>query len=292
MRKEESTGKVVGVWQRSWYRPDLGALARHQIASAREKLGLSHAQFADILESLLGWQPSPEVVESWETIATPPGDVVLAAGLAAQSVPRDIVAVALSKGAERVVELLSAVIGDLERITGSPDVVRTFSMRGLITRPEWNGIIRGSHTHIWLYGMAEMGYASDDEVPSILRVAASKGCDIRVLLLDPTYTGITDIDQDEGNPPGTLSVRVRAALARFERMRAACDGHMHIRLFSSAPNLSIVRGDNRMFVTPYMRFFIGSNSPTFDLKDSGGSLFDRYTRHFENVWKLAGEWIV
>lgn len=288
--REKDARKVVGVWQRPGYRPDLAALARHQIASAREKLGLSHMQFADILEPLLGWRPSPEVVESWETLATPPGDVVLAAGLAAQSVPRDIVAVALSRGAEKVVELLSTVIGDLERIAGSPDVVRTFAMRGLITRPEWNRIIRGSRTHIWLYGMAEMGYASDDEVSSILRMAASDGCDIRVLLLDPMYTGITDIDQDEGNPPGTLCVRVRAALARFKRMRQACDGRMHIRVFNTPPSVSIVRGDDRMFVTPYMRFFIGSNSPTFDLKDSGGNVFDRYARHFENVWKLAGEW--
>jgi hypothetical protein len=287
----ETTGKVIGLHQRAGYRPDLASLARHQVAAARQKLGMTHAQFADELARLLSWRPSPEIVQSWEEDATPPGDVILAVGLAAQG-PRDILPIPLSRSAERVVDLVDALCVDLERIAGAPDVVRAYAMRGLVARPEWNDLIRGSARHLWLYGMAEMGYSVDDQVPAIHAQAAASGCDVRVLLLDPTYPAADDIDMDEGNPPGTLAPRVRAALARFAAMRNQPGGRgIQLRVYNAAPTVSIVRGDQRMLVTPYMRFFAGSNSPTFELADQGDAkTFDRYARHFETMWAQAKEW--
>jgi hypothetical protein len=287
----EHRGKVIDLHQHSAYRPDLAALSRDQVSSARERLGLSRQDFADVLAPLLGWKPSAELVEGWETRATPPGDVILAVGLATQTTRSEVLTVALSAEAEKVVGLMSSVMGEVEKIAGSPDVVRAYAMRGLIGRPKWNGFISGTTQSLWLYGMAEMGYAVDDETPSILRAAAQNGCDIRVLLLDPEYAGITDIDEDEGNPAGTLSPRIRAAHARFLAMRDDCDGQMQVRLYNAPPTVSIVRADHRMLVTPYMRFFAGSNSPTFELVHTpSGNVFNRYTRHFDNMWNLAKEW--
>jgi hypothetical protein len=280
---------VVPLVHQARYRPDLAAIARAQVASARDRLGLTYDEFADLLAPLLGWAPTGPVVESWETIATPPGDVILAVGLATQGQQSSVVQLAMTSGAERVIDLLSSVVDDLERVAGSPDVVRAYAMRGLIARPEWNRIIEGTRTNLWLYGMAEMGYALDDQVPGLLADAAARGCDIRVLLLDPDYAAINDIDLDEGNPAGTLSPRIRAALARFAAMSERC-ATMQIRLYHATPTISIVRGDDRMLVTPYMRFFTGGNSPTFELQNAGGNLFDRYARHFENTWNLAKGW--
>jgi len=46
-----------------------------------------------------------------------------------------------------------------------------------------------------------------------------------------------------------------------------------------------------MLVTPYLRFFIGSNSPTFEFRaDQAPKMFTRYARHFENTWNLAEDW--
>jgi hypothetical protein len=57
------------------------------------------------------------------------------------------------------------------------------------------------------------------------------------------------------------------------------------------PTVSVVRGDDRMLVTPYLRFFIGSNSPTFEFRaDQAPKMFIRYARHFENTWNLAEDW--
>ncbi len=262
--RRDRGGKVVDLHSHAAYRPDLAALARTQVSSARDKLGLTQDEFAEVLAPLLGWSPSAELIEGWETQATPPGDVLLAVGLATQSTPREILSVALSADAEKIIG---------------------------IARTEWNDIVRDATQSLWLYGMAEMGYAIDDETPSILRTAADRGCSIRVLLLDPHFPGIPDIDVDEGNPPGTLSPRIRASVAKFRAIQDKCGGQMLLRLYNAQPTVSIVRADERMLVTPYMRFFAGSNSPTFELvRTPNGKVFDRYTRHFENTWDLAEEW--
>jgi hypothetical protein len=249
---------------------------------------MTHAEFADYLGSTLGWAPTAAAVKRWEQGSIPPGDVVLAAAVISQDVPGDVLTLPLSPGAERRAGLMSAIGPALDH--GS-ETVTPYADRGLITRQQWNGIIRDAVSELWLYGMAEAGYANDDEVPGIVADAAAKGCRIRVLLLNPDYPGTDRIDDDEGSPPGTLATRTRASLARFARMQRKCSGQMHIRIYDGHPTLSVVRGDNRMLVTPYLRFFIGSNSPTFELHaDHAPKMFARYARHFENTWTTAKDW--
>lgn len=92
--------------------------------------------------------------------------------------------------------------------------VTPYADRGLVTREQWNGIIRGATGELWLYGMAEYGYASDADVPGILQRATARGCRIRILLLNPGSAVSAVIDQDEGHPPGTLAAPSRRGPAR------------------------------------------------------------------------------
>jgi hypothetical protein len=40
-----------------------------------------------------------------------------------------------------------------------------------------------------------------------------------------------------------------------------------------------------------LRYFIGSNSPTFEFRaDQAPKMFTRYARQVENIWKLAEDW--
>ncbi|HEY3954619.1 MAG TPA: hypothetical protein VGM53_14695 [Streptosporangiaceae bacterium] len=72
-------GQVVQLGGRAGYQPDFRALACGEVSSARAALGLGVAEFAARLGHLVGWQPAPQVIESWERgMAPPPGDVVLA----------------------------------------------------------------------------------------------------------------------------------------------------------------------------------------------------------------------
>lgn len=80
-----SSPRVVRLANRAQYRPDLAELARQQVASARAAIDAATAEFAALLSPLLSWELSAEVVESWETDAVPPGDVMVAAGLVSQN---------------------------------------------------------------------------------------------------------------------------------------------------------------------------------------------------------------
>jgi transcriptional regulator with XRE-family HTH domain len=169
--------------------------------------------------------------------------------------------------------------------------VRPYADRGLVSREQWNALISGASRELWLYGMAEYGYATDDEVPGMLRRATSRGCLVRVLLLNPGSPQSAVIDRDEGNPPGTLAVRTRAALSWFSAMRRQCGPRMRVRVYDEYPTVSVVRSDDCMLATPYLRFFIGSNSPTFEFRsDEAPRMFTRYARHFESTWKHAEDW--
>jgi hypothetical protein len=184
------------------------------------------------------------------------------------------------------------VASDESEAASAQAMVGAYSGRGSITRRQWNRTIEGASEHVWLYGMAEFGYATDEEVPAILANSAGRGCDIRILLLDPEFRAVAEIDEDEGSPAGTLSTRIRAALARFERMREQCGNGFDIRIYDSHPGVSLVRGDDRIIVTPYLRFFTGSNSPTFEFRAGSASrIFERYERHFRHVWDLSKDWL-
>ena len=74
---------VVHIGSRPDYRPDFRGLASAQVRAAREKLHLDHEHFAAYLGTLLGWTVMPTTVARWEDGAVPPGDVVLAAAVAA-----------------------------------------------------------------------------------------------------------------------------------------------------------------------------------------------------------------
>ena len=282
---------VVSLRARTSYRPDYKRLASEQVSAARVKLGLSSAEFADYLGELLGWTVTPAAVERWEQGSIPPGDVLLASAVASRETAGDVLAFPLSASAERTTDLLGG-IGFIPEQAGDPTgAVLPYADRGLITRRQWNDIIRGAADQLWLYGMAEFGYASDDDVPGIITEAAAAGCQVRILLLDPDHEGTADIDADEGSPPGTLTARIRAALARFTRMREEAGPNMRIRTYSTYPTVSVIRGDDRMLVTPYLRFSVGSNSPTFEFTQaSARKMFARYARHFDQIWRLAKDW--
>ena len=78
--------KLVDLTSRAKYRPDVVGLACGKVAATRAQLGLSEAEFAVELSRLLSWEPSADVVRSWERAAAPPpGDVIAACAILAPS---------------------------------------------------------------------------------------------------------------------------------------------------------------------------------------------------------------
>ena len=69
------------------YRPDYSKLSSSRIVAARQKLGLTHAEFADYLSDALGWPVYESAVKRWETRKAPPGDALLACDAITQGTP-------------------------------------------------------------------------------------------------------------------------------------------------------------------------------------------------------------
>lgn len=85
----DESGQVINLSSRTGYAPDMASLARSHVVNARERLGLTPAEFAVVLEPFLDWPVSGGVIENWETTGTPRGDALLAIGIVARASPLD-----------------------------------------------------------------------------------------------------------------------------------------------------------------------------------------------------------
>jgi len=83
----QASSGVVSIRAHASYRPDYSTLASAQVVAARQKLGLTHAGFADHLTGSLGWPVYESAVKRWETSKAPPGDALLACAAILQGVP-------------------------------------------------------------------------------------------------------------------------------------------------------------------------------------------------------------
>lgn len=173
-----------------------------------------------------------------------------------------------------------------DEVTKPPDVDG-----GRTSREQWNEIIDGATREVWLHGICEYGYATDDDMPDIFARATARGCQVRVLLLNPDSPESVAIDRDVGYFPGVIAARTEAALTHFTAMRHRCGPRMQIRVCDKRPKVSVVRGDGIMLATPHMPFIFGSNSPTFKFHaDETPMLFTRHTLLFESNWNNAQDW--
>ena len=77
---------VTDLRTRRRYTPDLVSLTCSQVAAARERSGLSAAEFAAELGRLLKWPrpPDPDLVRAWESTVDPPGRVLTACAMISQ----------------------------------------------------------------------------------------------------------------------------------------------------------------------------------------------------------------
>src|SRR4029077_18931589 len=139
-RRRESgavdTRNVVNIGEHGRYQPDFAGLASSQVRAARTKRRMDYDHFAALLSELVGWDVCPGVVERWESYATPPGDIVLAAATLAQEVPGDVLALPLNEGAGRKAAMVSAIGPALDSM-GDSSVI-SYTDRSLVTRDQWN----------------------------------------------------------------------------------------------------------------------------------------------------------
>jgi len=250
---------VVDLGSRVGYRPDMAALARTQVATARERLGLTPEEFAAVLKPLLGWGPSPGVVTNWETDATPPGDVLIAASIVTQSSP--LSADEIDSG-----DLLHQLLGNRYA-----DVEAVFPTRSEFMAAVPPPSLLADATTIDAAGLSLnllcQQYADQD-----LRALIENGATARCLFLAPYGTAIAAREHEEGYPQGHLSALTemnrQILLQRVrERLPEAARDRLHVATYDATIRFNLLLVNNEVgVIQPYLSTARGVESPTFLLR--------------------------
>jgi Domain of unknown function (DUF5919) len=268
---EEAPRNVIDLRGRSAFKPDLAALARNEIAGARGRLGLSYDEFAKVLTPLLGWSPTPTVIEAWETSSTPPGDAILAAGVASQAGPLDMAS-----------DLIGQILG--RRFS---DVQAVYATRTefLADVPPHN--LFDEATDVRAAGLS-LNLLCQSVPDDQLRAIAERGGRLECLFLAPFGKAIGAREVEEGYPAGHLSSltemnvqildqRVRA------RLPAELRDRVHVATYDEPIrfNLTVIDRDIAI-VQPYLHGARGLESPTFLIhrQPSAAGLFDTFDQTY------------
>jgi hypothetical protein len=255
---DRTLGDVVDLRTRAGYKPDMAALARAQVASARERLGVSTAEFADVLRPLLGWAPSAGVVENWETTATPPGDVLIATGVILESAPYESVD---RDGPDLVTQLLGRRFADLDAVFAT----RSEFASELPPQAMFEGA-----TEIHAAGLS-LNLFCQQYPEDQLRRLIENGATVECLFLAPYGKAIAARELEEGYAPGHLSALTEMNIQILEqrvrrRLSDATRGRLRIATYDQTIRFNIILIDRQVgVVQPYLPGARGVESPTFVL---------------------------
>jgi Domain of unknown function (DUF5919) len=272
-------GEVIDLRTRLGYRLDLASLARDQITQAREHLQLDAAAFADVLATLLGWTPTAEMIDSWETTTAPPGDVLVAASIASRGAfqPTDF-----HPGNDLISELVGSRFADVTAIYAS----RSEFAANMPAHSIFDGALDVKAAGLSLNMLCQQ-YADD----RLARIVTDGGT-LRCLFLDPEGDAIKTRELEEGYPAGTLSTLTALniqILLRRVRDRLPSDRRDALRVATyDEPirfNVMIIDGE-LCIMQPYMREVRGVDSPTFVIqkRPARSGLFPIFDEMFNAMW--------
>ncbi len=152
----------------------------------------------------------------------------------------------------------------------------------------WNSFTEAGVSEVWLLGMAEAGFAHDEKFHKIVSNGTDQGCNYRFLLLDPNSQSAGEVDEKERKSglPGSIEGSIRQFLD-MQKKNQNKKGKVELRIHSSTPQVSIVRSDDHLLVTPYMFYRNGDSSFTLHIHKTRDGIFDHYVEFFEKTWENA-----
>jgi hypothetical protein len=269
---------VVDLGSRPGFRPDMAALARTQVAAARESLGLTTAEFAAVLRPLLGWGPSPGVITNWETTATPPGDVLIAAGIVSRAAP---LSTDEFDGDDLVHQLVGNRYADVEAVFAA----RSEFMSALPPQTLFAGA-----TTIKAAGLS-LNLLCQQFTDGDLRALIEGGTTAHCLFLEPHGTAIAAREDEEGYPKGHLSALTemnrQILLQRVrQRLPGVAQERLQVGTYDETIRFNIILVNREIgVIQPYLSTARGVESPTFLVRR-------RSTRHgLFGVFEQMFEWL-
>lgn len=273
--------KVVDLRTRSGYQPDVAGLAREQVAAARAALDVDAHEFANLLGPLLGWKPSADAVESWETETVPPGDVVVAAGLAAHGATQG----AANPSSDLVGRLVAERFGDLSAV---------FTTRSAFAAAMPPETLFGDASDIRAAGISLNSLCQQHADQKTIELIEA-GTTMRCLFLDPASEAMRVREIEEGFPRGQLATLTEINIETLSRrvgdqLSPTARGRLQVAVYSQTVRFNITLIDGATCVMqPYLPASRGVESPTFLIHRHSPStgLFPLFEQTFTALWETG-----
>ncbi|MEZ5411213.1 MAG: DUF5919 domain-containing protein [Acidimicrobiales bacterium] len=282
---DDRQAEVVSIHSRGGYQPDMGAIARSHISSARQRLGMTPGEFAEVLSPMLGWEVTAGVVERWETTnAVPPGDALIAAGIVSRAAP--VRADSTNSDDDLVHQMLGTRFADVEAVF----VTRSEFITQVPLRDLFDGAKSIDAVGLSLNLICQQ--FPDDE----LRALIESGAKVRCAFLAPWQTAMQRREEEEGYNAGQLSTLTEMNLQILsqrvhQRLAPEHREQLEIRTYNNTIRFNIMVVDHTVAVVqPYMPTQRGIESPTLLVRSrkAGAGLFSIFERTFEWIWERSG----
>jgi hypothetical protein len=166
------------------------------------------------------------------------------------------------------------------------EVVEIFPHRNSIPADLWDRLLEDTKEHIEVLSLAALFLVERPSFAKQIKRKARDGVVIRMLFGDPAGDEATRRNDEEQLHPGTMSARIRNALA-FVRPLDGVE-RVNIRLHTTTLYNSVFRFDDEMIVNTHVYGFPGAHAPALHLRRlSAGDLFETYSESLETVWAAA-----
>lgn len=273
--------KVVDLRTRSGYQPDVAGLARDQVAAARDALNVDPDEFAKLLAPLLGWSPTAEAVESWETTTVPPGDVLIAASLAAHNATHGVV----NSSADLVARLIGERFADLTAV---------FATRSSFSAEMPPERLFDGAGEIRAAGLS-LNYICQQFADKGARDLIEAGATMQCLFLDPAGEAMRAREAEEGYTRGQLAMltelNIQILTGRVgDRLSPQARERLQIAVYDQTVRFNITLVDNITCVAqPYLPASRGVEAPTFliERRAPSAGLFPVFEQVFTSLWEGA-----
>ncbi|MQA10597.1 MAG: XRE family transcriptional regulator [Pseudonocardiaceae bacterium] len=170
--------------------------------------------------------------------------------------------------------------------TSTAEVVRVYPHRNAVPVELWDQLINDAEQAVEILVHAALFLVERPRFVKDLAAKAEVGAKIRLLFGDPDGDTIALRSEEEQLGEGTLSARIRNALAFYQPLRGV-EG-VDMRFHDATLYNSIFRFDDEMIINTHVYGFQGAHAPSLHLRRlSAGDLFETYSESFEAVWNLS-----
>ena len=198
---------------------------------------------------------------------------------------------------------ISSLGSQIGRLANSIDVIESSKNVGLVrvydrlgnygNQTEWIDLLIRARESVDLMGRTQFGWTRSKELGEVIIDKIRRdNVKFRWLLMSRSNKYLPMIEETDIH--SMLSKKLEIVFKFLTDIHNALStdlkGHLRVRVFSHVPlNCSLLRIDNRFYVTQYLCNTSSDNSPFIELKGSDGFWPRAYSQEFKSIWDDSQE---